>query len=86
LIALIFGEFFLFLGITSYLGKRRERWLNTQTEDLQFFEAVWTKSKMVYAVYRDHLALFVPSSRVEIERRVERKKRTSSGNHVCTYF
>lgn len=78
LITLIFGEFFLFLGTASYFGKRTEKRQNTGTKDLPFFEAVWTKSKMVYTVYRDHLEIFVPSSRVEIEKRIKGRKEPQS--------
>jgi len=69
LIVLIFGELFLYLGIASYLEKRWEKRQKTKTKDFPFFEAVWTKSKMVYTVYPDHLEMFVPSSRVKIEKR-----------------
>jgi len=69
LIVLVFGEFFLFLAIVSHLGKRRERRKKTKTEGFPFFEAVWTKSKMVYTVYPNHLEIFVPTSRVEIQEK-----------------
>ena len=69
LIVLIFGEFFLFLAVVSYFGTRKEKREKTKTKDFPFFEAVWTKSKMVYTVYPDHLEMFVPSSRVEIQER-----------------
>jgi hypothetical protein len=78
LVALIFGEFFLFLGTASYFGKRTEKRQTTRTTDLPFFEAVWTKSKMVYTVYRDHLEIFVPSSRVEMEKRIKGRKEPQS--------
>jgi len=68
---LIFGEFFLFLAIVSYFGKRREKRKKTNTKDFPFFEAVWTKSKMVYTVYPDHLEMFVPTSKVEIQEKQE---------------
>jgi len=71
---LIFGEFFLFLAIASYFGKRREKRNKTKTKDFPFFEAVWTKSKMVLTVYPDHLEMFVPSSKVKREKRVIGKK------------
>ena len=74
LIVLIFGEFFLFLAIVSYLGKRREKRKKTKTKDFPFFEGVWTKSKIVYTVYPDHLELFVPSSRVEIQEKQKPNK------------
>jgi len=74
LIVLIFGEFFLFLAIASYFGKRREKRKETKTKDFPFFEAVWTKSKMVLTVYPDHLEMFVPSSKVKREKRVIGKK------------
>jgi hypothetical protein len=69
LIVLIFAEFFLFLAIASYFGKRREKREKTKTNDFPFFEAVWTKSKIVYTVYPDHLEIFVPTSRVEIQEK-----------------
>jgi hypothetical protein len=65
---LIFAEFFLFLAIASYFGKRREKREKTKTKDFPFFKAVWTKSKMVHTVYLDHLEIFVPTSRVEIQK------------------
>jgi len=74
LIVLIFGEFFLFLAIVSYFGKRREKRKETRTKDFPFFEAVWTKSKMVYTVYPDHLEIFVPSSRVNIQEKQKPNK------------
>ena len=80
LIVLIFGEFFLFLAIVSYFGKRREKRKKTKTKDFPFFEAVWTKSKMVLTVYPDHLEMFVPSSRVKKEKRVKGKKKVQSRN------
>ena len=69
LIALIFGEFFLFLAVASYLEKRKEKGAKTKSKDFFFFEAVWTKSKIIYAVYPDHLEIFVPTSRVEIQEK-----------------
>ncbi len=75
LIVLIFAEFFLFLAIASYFGKRREKREKTKTKDFPFFEAVWTKSKMVYTVYPDHLEIFVPTSKVEIQEKQNRKSR-----------
>jgi len=74
LIVLIFGEFFLFLTIASYFGKRKEKREKTKTKDFPFFEAVWTKSKMVYTVYPDHLEIFVPTSRVEIREKQKRAR------------
>ena len=78
LILFIFGELFLFLAIASYLGKRAEKQKKTKTKDFPFFEAVWTKSTMVVTVYPDHLEMFVPSSRVKIEKRVKGKKNPNS--------
>ena len=69
LMVLIFGEFFLFLAIASYFGMRREKRKKIETKDFPFFEAVWTKSKMVLTVYPDHLEMFVPSSRVEVQEK-----------------
>lgn len=69
LIALVFGEFFLFLAVASYLGKRKEKREKRKSKDFPFFEAVWTKSKIVYAVYHDHLEIFVPTFRVEIQEK-----------------
>ena len=82
LIVLIFGEFSLFLGVVSYLGKRREKRKTTRTRNFPFFEAVWSKSKMVYTVYRDHLEIFVPSPRVEMEKRDKERKETQSRNQM----
>jgi len=75
LIVLIFGEFFLFLAVASYFGKRREKRKKTETKDFPFYEGLWTKSKIVYTVYPDHLEIFVPSSRVEIQERQKPKNR-----------
>jgi hypothetical protein len=69
LITFIFGEFFLFLAVASYFGKRKEKREKTKRKDFPFFEAVWTKSKIVYTVYPDHLEIFVPTSRVEIQEK-----------------
>jgi len=69
LIVLIFGEFFLFLAFVSYFGKRREKRKKTKTKDFPFYEAVWTKSKIVYTVYPDHLEIFVPTSKLEIQEK-----------------
>ncbi|UCF59034.1 MAG: hypothetical protein JSV15_01015 [Candidatus Bathyarchaeota archaeon] len=74
LIVLIFGEFFLFIAIASYLTKRWEKRQKTKPTGFPFYEAVWTKSKMVVTVYEDHFEISVPSSRVEIERRVKEEK------------
>ena len=74
LMVLIFGEFFLFLAIASYFGIRREKREKTKTKDFPFFEGVWTKSKMVLTVYPDHLEMFVPSSRVEIQEKQKPNK------------
>jgi len=71
--ALIFGEFLLLLAIDHYFGMRREKREKTKTEDFPFYEAVWTKSKIVYTVYPDHLEIFVPSSRVEIQEKQKPK-------------
>jgi hypothetical protein len=73
---LILAEFFLFLAIASYFLKRREKRNKTKTKDFPFFEAVWTKSKMVYTVYPDHLEIFVPTSKVKIQEKQNRKSRT----------
>jgi len=73
--ALIFGEFLLVLAIDRYFGMRREKREKTKTKDFPFFEAVWTKSKIVYTVYPDHLEIFVPSSRVEIQEKQKPKNR-----------
>jgi hypothetical protein len=69
LIVLIFAEFFLLLAVASYFVKRREKREKTKTKDFPFFEGVWTKSKMVCTVYPDHLEIFVPTSRVEIQEK-----------------
>jgi len=69
LIVLIFGEFFLFLAIANYLQRREEKHKKTETKDFPFYEGLWTKSKIVYTVYPDHLEIFFPSSRVEIHER-----------------
>jgi len=74
LMMLIFGEFFLFLAIASYFGMRREKRKKIKTKDFPFFEAVWTKSKMVLTVYPDHLEMFVPSSRVEVQEKQKPNK------------
>jgi len=74
LMVLIFGEFLLFLAIASYFGMRREKRKKIKTKDFPFFEAVWTKSKMVLTVYPDHLEMFVPSSRVEVREKQKRNK------------
>jgi len=73
--ALIFGEFFLFLAIDRYFGMRREKREKTKTKDFPFYEAVWTKSKIVYTVYPNHLEIFVPSSKVEIQEKQKPKNR-----------
>jgi len=73
--ALIFGEFFLFLAIDRYFGMRREKREKTKTKDFPFYEAVWTKSKIVYTVYPNHLEIFVPSFKVEIQEKQEPKSR-----------
>ena len=70
---LIFGELFLFLTLASYFGERAEKGKKTKTKDFPFFEGVWTKSKMVYSVYLDHLEIFVPSSKVEIQEKQKTK-------------
>ncbi|MFB0567215.1 MAG: hypothetical protein ACETVM_01350 [Candidatus Bathyarchaeia archaeon] len=80
LMVLIFGEFFLFLAIVSYFGMKREKGKKTKTRDFPFYEAVWTKSKMVLTVYSDHLEMFVPSSRVKKQKRVKGKKKNQSRN------
>jgi len=72
--ALIFGEFLLVLAIDRYFGMRREKREKTKTKDFPFFEAVWTKSKIVYTVYPDHLEIFVPSSRVETQEKQKPNK------------
>ena len=77
MIVFIFAEFFLFLVIASYFGKRSEKRKKTKTKDFPFFEAVWTKSKMVLTVYPYHLEIFVPSSKVKREKRVIAKKEVS---------
>jgi len=69
LIGLIFGEFFLFLAIANYFEKRGEKHKKTETKDFPFYEGVWTKSKLVYTVYPDHLEIFAPTSRVEIQEK-----------------
>ena len=71
---LIFGEFFLFLAIVSYFGLRREKGKKTKTKDFPFYEAVWTKSKMVLTVYPDHLEMFVPSYRIKIQEKQKPNK------------
>jgi len=71
--ALIFGEFLLFLAIDHYFGMRRKKREKTKTEDFPFYEAVWTKSKIVYTVYPDHLEIFFPSSKVEIQEKQKPK-------------
>jgi len=68
-IGLIFGEFFLFLAIANYFEKRGEKHKKTETKDFPFYEGVWTKSKLVYTVYPDHLEIFAPTSRVEIREK-----------------
>ena len=80
LMVLIFGEFFLFLAVVSYFGMKREKGKKTKTKDFPFYEAVWTKSKMVLTVYPDHLEMFVPSSRVKKQKRVKGKKKVQSRN------
>jgi len=67
LIVFIFGEFLLLFAVDRYFGMKREKREKIETKDFPFYEAVWTKSKIVYTVYPDHLELFVPSTRVEIE-------------------
>jgi len=69
LIVLIFGEFFLFLAIVSYFGKRKEKREKTKTKDFPFYEGLWTKSKLVCTVYPNHLEIFAPTSRVEIQEK-----------------
>jgi hypothetical protein len=69
LIGFIFGEFFLFLAIANYFEKRGEKHKKTETKDFPFYEGVWTKSKLVYTVYPDHLEIFAPTSRVEIQEK-----------------
>jgi len=82
LIVLIFGEFFLFLTIASYLAKRWEKRQKTKSRRFPFYEAVWTKSKMVVTVYDDHFEISVPSSRVEIERRGKEEKKVPMFNSL----
>ena len=72
--ALIFGEFLLLFAVDRYFGMKREKRKKTKTKDFPFFEGVWTKSKIVYTVYPDHLELFVPSSRVEIQEKQKPNK------------
>ena len=76
----VFGEFFLFLAIASYFEKRWEKRKKTKPKGFPFYEAVWTKSKMVVTVYPNSLELFFPSSRVTKEKRVKGKKKAQSRN------
>jgi len=76
LIVLVFGEFFLFIAIASYLEKRWKKRQKRKPRGFPFYEAVWTKSKMVVTVYDDHFEISVPSSRVEIERRVKEERKS----------
>ena len=69
LIVLIFGEFFLFLAIANYFERRGEKYRKTETKDFPFYEGFWTKSKLVYTIYPDHMELFAPTSRVEIQEK-----------------
>jgi len=73
--ALIFGEFLLLLAIDRYYEIRWKKREKTKTKDFPFYEAVWTKSKIVYTVYPDHLEIFIPSSRVEIQEKQPPKNR-----------
>jgi len=82
LIVLIFGEFFLFIAIASYLEKRWKKRQKTKPRGFPFYEAVWTKSKMVVTVYDDHFEISVPSSRVEIERRGKEEKKVPMFNSL----
>jgi len=73
--ALIFGELLLLLAINHYFEMRWEKHKKTKTKDFPFYEAVWTKSKIVYTVYPDHLEIFFPSSRIEIQEKQKTKNR-----------
>ena len=72
-IVFIFGEFLLLFAIDRYFGMKREKRKRAKTKDFPFYEGVWTKSKIVYTVYPDHLELFVPSSRVKIQEKQKSK-------------
>ena len=72
-IVFIFGEFLLLFAIDRYFGMKREKRKGAKTKDFPFYEGVWTKSKIVYTVYPDHLELFVPSSRVKIQEKQKPK-------------
>jgi len=74
IMALIFGEILLLVAINHYFEMRWEKRKKTKTKDFPFYEAVWTKSRLVYTVYPDHLEMFFPTSRVEIQERQGKRK------------
>ena len=65
----------MLFAIDRYFGMKRDKRKGAKTKDFPFYEGVWTKSKIVYTVYPDHLELFVPSTRVEIQEKQKSKNR-----------